>query len=354
MPVPLYFVDCSDKHSLQAYNSLLSTNVDHVCCLVVQSTNALTKRNNLKLVHNLLQLQLQRQGPVAISISGPDSALAMFSRYKEFIPLQGHPSVFVFGTTDWSLVLKSKEFYYELGDHADNAIAEVSATRRKPIPIEEHFDDCGDDISAIHLDDVELSTFVKCFETADEPSSDEEFASSFYNTYLWGSDFTSKTPPLVNFVIAYATVCSWPKAFNTDYCEVFGGIGGVTKIAIRRNLKGGQNYDIVAGCDLSDPQHVASLFRYLAVHKPLVAVMGPPCTPFGPRAEYNKRFNSEGWRRSMDIGLPLAILAARIATFQYTQGRYFLVENPWLSKLWYLPCWQVVLKLPGVLCSYID
>ena len=171
---------------------------------------------------------------------------------------------------------------------------------------------------------------------------------------MWGSDFTSKLESLNTFVLAYATVCSWPKAYGVDYVELFGGSAGVTKIAIRRNLKGGRNFDIVAGCDLHDPQQVSALIRYFAVHKPLVLVMGPPCTPFGPWAEYNKRFNYEGWRRSMDIALPLAILAARLATFQYTQGRYFLVENPWLSKLWYLPCWQTVLKLPGVLFSYID
>ena len=250
--------------------------------------------------------------------------------------------------------MTSENIYYELGDHAANDIAAVSATRRKPVPIEDHFDDCGDDVSALEL--PELTAFATCFDSEDEPSSEEDelFSSSFFSFYGFGSSYICSDTNLSSFAKVYAVVNSWPAAKGVDYVELFGGNAGTTRIAIRRNLKGGKNFDLTSGVNLHNPDDVRALFDYLRTHRPLVVIMGPPCTAFGSWSSWNAIHNWAGYNASLQEGLPLAKLAARIAKLQHEQGRFFVCENPWLSKLWYLPCWQALLQLPEVLTAYAD
>eukprot|EP00975_Prorocentrum_lima_P064125 12895623-Prorocentrum_lima.AAC.1 len=45
----------------------------------------------------------------------------------------------------------------------------------------------------------------------------------------------------------------------------------------RRHYKVGPNYDAVVGLDLTHPQHVQELWRYIRECKPVCGVMAPPC-----------------------------------------------------------------------------
>jgi hypothetical protein len=106
--------------------------------------------------------------------------------------------------------------------------------------------------------------------------------------------------------------------------ELFGGAGGVTGIAIRRHLRGGRNFDLTTGIDLHEPREVEALFMYIAKYTPFVIIMGPPCTAFGSWSNYNRVHNWEGWKVSMNEGLPLARIAARAAQAQIAGNRFFL------------------------------
>ncbi len=66
-----------------------------------------------------------------------------------------------------------------------------------------------------------------------------------------------------------------------DVMEICGGAGGVSKIAIRRRLRTGTNFDLITGGDLTNSSHVEQLLGYVKLHKPLVVVMAPPCTAMG-------------------------------------------------------------------------
>ena len=50
---------------------------------------------------------------------------------------------------------------------------------------------------------------------------------------------------------------------SIDVCEICGGEAGVSKICIRRRLKTGENFDIVAGFDLTQKAEIAYLWKYL-------------------------------------------------------------------------------------------
>ena len=44
-----------------------------------------------------------------------------------------------------------------------------------------------------------------------------------------------------------------------DFCELFGGQGGVLKVGIRRRLRTGRNFDLTTGVDLSQKTDLQSL-----------------------------------------------------------------------------------------------
>lgn len=68
---------------------------------------------------------------------------------------------------------------------------------------------------------------------------------------------------------------------RVDVMELFGGEGDVGKFCARRRLKRGANFDVVAGCDLTKPDHQRELLRYVEIHGPFVILMGPLALPSG-------------------------------------------------------------------------
>ena len=95
-----------------------------------------------------------------------------------------------------------------------------------------------------------------------------------------------------------------------DVMEMFGGEGKVVKLSVRRNLRGGRNLDLTTGIDLTCPEQVAMLWRYMKEHCPRVVVCGPPCTSFGAWSRINRKRNPAAFYESRRIGTLLANLAA--------------------------------------------
>ena len=58
---------------------------------------------------------------------------------------------------------------------------------------------------------------------------------------------------------AFVFLTSTPGQY-IDVCEICGGKGGVSRIAIRRRLKTGQNFDICVGFDLTNKDCVKQLW----------------------------------------------------------------------------------------------
>jgi hypothetical protein len=193
-----------------------------------------------------------------------------------------------------------EKVWKETGDTA--AIKENR--KRKPQEQESHYDDCGEDCTLLEEHDT-LATLTMSQE------ADSVVEASFYDDvslgspvaemynlidgnfelhYLLGSDgdmtedaFKAKChnsvfvtlPELKNYLTHKS------RRGMLDVMEICGGSGGVSKISIRRRLLTGQNFDIVSGGDLTKPENVKHLMEYIKKHKPLVVVMGPPCTAMG-------------------------------------------------------------------------
>ena len=273
---------------------------------------------------------------------------------------------------------------FDLGDHATNddkptakpnyAKENMREKQKAKKHVEPANDDCGDNITAIEFEDDSSSFAV--FEESSEsstacPDSDsdshsfsKEETATGTKVYLSGMDelfLFLKTQGIEasskNVVVSDTSESlethpyfshDWKKAQphtsnKLHVVEIFGGHGGVTRIAIRRGLAAGQKFDLNVGIDLLQSEEKRKLFSYIELHKPNVVVCGPPCTAFGPWARYNRVHAWEAWARSYAVGLPLAELCAAVAKVQMRAGRLFLIENPWSSELWNLPCFQELL-----------
>jgi hypothetical protein len=190
-----------------------------------------------------------------------------------------------------------------------------------------------------------------------ESEGDDMFSGSFFVSHFWGSDDNNYQPPPIDFAQAFASLNKIACEGAVDFFELFGGKGGVTLVSIRRyskHLRSGRNFDITTQVNLSDKHEVDLLMHYIQTCKPLVAIMGPPCTAFGPWSSFNRVHAPIAWAESLRIGKPLADLAALVAETQINNQRFFLCENPWSSKLWELPSWKRVFSYPNVVFSYAD
>ena len=138
-----------------------------------------------------------------------------------------------------------------------------------------------------------------------------------------------------------------------DVIEICGGTGFVSRICVRRKCRVGPNFDIVCGSDLRDKNEQWTLWYYLE-RGVMVAVMSPPCTPYGRFSSINMYNARDSWLDSYAECQPLAILCGEVALYQLQQGRGFVNENPAGSKLYHEPPWRKVAEFPGVHYAMVD
>ena len=112
---------------------------------------------------------------------------------------------------------------------------------------------------------------------------------------------------LVEFI--YTTAC------GLDIVEICGGDARPSQIAVRRQMPSGENFDLRNGYNLNDKRRQDAVWEYFKRCRPLVAVMAPTCTPFGPMSHLNYQINYDGWLRSYDLAAPHGRFCGRIALF---------------------------------------
>ena len=130
--------------------------------------------------------------------------------------------------------------------------------------------------------------------------------------------------------------------------EIFGGESGVGKLCLRRRLKRGQSFDLVLGFYLTKESHQKEVIRHVIGHRPLVVVLGPPCTGLGHWSHFNRYIRPETLSKSGKVGESLAEFAARICWIQLRASRHFLAENPADSELFHLRCFEELWNIGNV------
>ena len=229
----------------------------------------------------------------------------------------------------------------------------TKTVRKRPQVVEQHFDDCGSDLTPIlwaseeaggwQEDDLlheeydcspESSNFVADMERLEE------------NLGMIGS-----TGRLKDAEVKPEAWCESKQSFlqaakrqtqGDDVAEICGGEANSTRLLVsrRRETRAGPNFDLTTGVDLTIRSDVHMIWQYIFFCMPWIIIMVPPCRGFLGFAPINRKINRAGWERSMLISIPLARLCGAIALWQMSQGRHFIVEQPAGSEMFRLEEWQ--------------
>ena len=192
--------------------------------------------------------------------------------------------------------------------------------------VEDHHDDCGCDLSGLG-DDVELET-----------------TSMFLNGLPLFTQHSANAQIFDDLDDAIAYMARKPPGL--DIVELCGGEARCTQIAMRRGLSAGDNFDLKCNCDLNDSVNQDKVLEYIKSVKPLVAVMAPTCTPYGPMANLVKHVTPASWKRSLDLARPHGRFCGRVAQLIQSIGKYFIAAQPHPSNLWREPEWLAVQRHP--------
>ena len=89
---------------------------------------------------------------------------------------------------------------------------------------------------------------------------------------------------------------------------------------------------------------------------PAVILMAPVCEPWSNTQNIQQDQQKVGEKRRRY--LPMIEFVASIARYQLKHRRYFIIENPQTSRIWYLKCMQQLFSDPSVIwgdfhfCAY--
>ena len=143
--------------------------------------------------------------------------------------------------------------------------------------VEDHYDDCGHNLLGLG-DDVSETLAHYAFENDYEPLV-EGLCYRWFKGSDWSDDtFSTKVKTLNSMkdLICYLNELGE----GVDLVELCAGEARTSKIAIRRHLSVGENFDLVTDWDLNDPEDQKDVLLYFKLSRPLVAIMGPTRKPF--------------------------------------------------------------------------
>ena len=196
--------------------------------------------------------------------------------------------------------------------------------------IEDHHDDCGTDLSGLG---ISPELFAE-----DSPAS---LAMVLMRHELHSPSRSSLAECL--------TAAAEHQGAALDLIEICGGEARPTSIALRKGLHGGDNFDLVTGCDLNDAHNQYLVLNYIRQSRLAVILMGPTCSPFGPMANLVKHVRPDAWVRSLRRARPHGKFCGQVALLADDLGLAFLVENPFPSHLWNESEWKQVFARPSTL-----
>ena len=232
-------------------------------------------------------------------------------------------------------------------------LAGGTATKRKFV-IEDHFDDCGTDLSGLGPDIVFFAADIFVELPACDSGLSDTFANSLAVWWLRGSEWQSegveRHPPHTRLThsIHEMMVMLAATPAGDDVVELRGGASRNAVICFHRHLPSGDCFDAVAHCDLNDPAEQGVAMELIHTIKPLVAVMAPCCVPFGPLASLEYISNYERWLASYLQAAPFGRFCGHVALAQNANGCHFINQQPFPSWLYQESPWPQVLALPTV------
>ena len=125
--------------------------------------------------------------------------------------------------------------------------------------------------------------------------------------------------------------------------EIFAGSARFSQCCALTGLK---VVDIRTGFDVMTFKGRHMVMEIIKEQAPDVILMAPVCGPWSNMQ--NIQQNQQRVWEKRKRHLPMVEFVASIARYQLKHGRYFIIENPQTSKIWYLNCMQQLFSDPSV------
>ena len=122
--------------------------------------------------------------------------------------------------------------------------------------------------------------------------------------------------------------------------------GKIHVLEISAGSKGGTPVDIRTGFDVMTSKGRHMVMEIIREQAPDVIVMAPVCGPWSNMQNVQQDQQKVGEKRRRY--LPMVEFVASIARHQLKHRRYFIIENPQTSRIWYLKCMQQLFSDPSV------
>ena len=123
--------------------------------------------------------------------------------------------------------------------------------------------------------------------------------------------------------------------------ELYGADARTSSAIIQRHhqLKGGMNFDLVAGLDISDQTQKTVMWQYVETHQ-----IDMPFSCTGPEdlSTSHIKINPGGFHHSKEVSIPMTATVGRLACRQPTQSRQLHPENPHGSEYQRLGDWNYI------------
>ena len=236
------------------------------------------------------------------------------------------------------------------------AAGHIPVARKKHV--EEWHDDIGDDLSGLgdlkSLGELYTDTMINVAPALTPIERAAE--STVFGLLTWW--FTKH----VNLTVLQATnmqefigiTRGLGRAAGLDLCELCGGEARTSRIAVRKRLETGANFDLVTNVDLGDKAAQRMVLHYLDENRVLVAVMAPSCRALGPPSNLNKSLNYDTWYKHYLEDRPHVSFCGTVALHQLREGRHFFVEQPYPSHILKVAPWDRVQKHPAFIAVVFD
>ena len=220
--------------------------------------------------------------------------------------------------------------------------------------VEDHYDDLGADLSGLGPS-IKIYMLDVCSEAVSyQPDEAEDFC---HNLMVWFPMGANEPSPMEGVFHQSAFECSFETLFQSgsgvDICELCGGAGRPSILAIRRRLNTGKNFDFVTGFDLGNRSHQNQIKHYITTNKVLVVTMAPSCRSLGPPSNINRIINYDTWLIHYKEDQPHIHFCAQIALLQIRVLRFFFGENPWPTYLFNEGEWPQVMNHKTVMTIII-
>ena len=231
---------------------------------------------------------------------------------------------------------------------------EPRAVQKRKKVIEQHFDDCGENLQSLD-GQIPSNLLVESVLASDEESlsgTDSEVRAlanayaqwALPSTVVEGQPALHKNSTLAVDIEEMFTILSDPghKSYGVEIVEVCGGNALTSYLCVRRKLHSGHCFELITGTDLTDPKVQAQVLSYLDLARPMVIVMSPICTPFGPLGHRNYILHRDAWCESFATAGPLANFCGKLALRQSQLGLFYVNEQPFPSSMYEIAPWPQV------------